>query len=167
MCDGTFPVPHCAAMLRSLITNEREPFSVHLFVEEDVSADVIQRLGSMFTRPDAGLIVRPVPHNLIGDLVHSGPGTTWTRAFLPEVLTELDRVIYLDCDLIVTDSLRPLWVLALGDSCIGAVTTVFPAQEWGQRHCLAMGVPSTREYFSAGVLLMNLRHYAPVLTPRP
>ena len=51
----------------------------------------------------------------------------WYRIFLPELLPDVDRVLYLDADTIAVDSLAPLWEIDLDDSYLGAVTNVFQA----------------------------------------
>jgi lipopolysaccharide biosynthesis glycosyltransferase len=79
---------------------------------------------------------------------------TWYRIFLPELLPDVDRVLYLDADLIVLDSLAPLWETALGDNYLAAVTNVF---QWDHLdRPAALGLDGPRVYFNAGVLLMNL-----------
>ena len=96
-----------------------------------------------------------------------GPAATWSRLLLPEVLPGLDKVLYLDSDVVVTDPLRPLWDLDLTDHALAAVSTVFPAEEWGRRHCEALGISRPELYFSTGVMLMNLAHLrAERCTPR-
>lgn len=67
-----------------------------------------------------------------------------------------ERVLYLDPDLIVLGDLQPLWAAELGDAVVGAVrdAIVEPLLRAGQ---LPDGsVPRVRDYFNAGVLLINL-----------
>jgi lipopolysaccharide biosynthesis glycosyltransferase len=78
----------------------------------------------------------------------------WYRIFLPELLADVDRVLYLDVDTIVLDSLEPLWVVDLADSYVGAVTNVFYMREHAQR-AGQLGIEPA-DYFNSGVVLMNL-----------
>jgi lipopolysaccharide biosynthesis glycosyltransferase len=142
-------------MLHSLIASERGPLEVYLFVEREIPEDAISKLVSI-ARRDAMILVESVPYGAIGSLARSAPPAAWTRVFLPDLLSAVDRLIYLDADLIVTGSLRPLWSTDLSGHCIAAVTTVFPSEEWGVRHCSGLGLPSPRLYFNSGVLLMDL-----------
>jgi lipopolysaccharide biosynthesis glycosyltransferase len=79
----------------------------------------------------------------------------WCRVFLPELLTNLDKVVYLDSDLIVTDSLVPLWETDISGHLLAAVTNpLYPFMpDWPTQ---VLGLPDRRQYFNSGVLLMNL-----------
>jgi lipopolysaccharide biosynthesis glycosyltransferase len=88
---------------------------------------------------------------------------TYYRLFIPELLPEqLDRAIYLDCDLVVKSNLKELWetdfqsnsVLAVQDiwsPYISCPNTEVPYQE--------LGIPATAKYFNGGVLVINLKKW--------
>jgi lipopolysaccharide biosynthesis glycosyltransferase len=82
------------------------------------------------------------------------PTEIWYRIFLPELVPDVDRVLYLDCDLIAVDSLEPLWATALGDHYLAAVTNVFMKEHVARLTKLRL--PDGATYFNSGVLLMNL-----------
>ena len=80
------------------------------------------------------------------------------RMFIPSMFPELERAVYLDCDLVLCDDVAKLYFTELGDNLVGAVTdesviTVPVFCDYVKRH---IGVRSEREYFNSGVLLMNL-----------
>jgi lipopolysaccharide biosynthesis glycosyltransferase len=78
----------------------------------------------------------------------------WHRLFLPELVPEVERVLYLDVDTIVADALEPLWRTELGDAYLGAVTNVFQENHrWRPRE---LGLAGPEVYFNSGVLLLNL-----------
>lgn len=68
------------------------------------------------------------------------------RAATPKILKDLDKVIQLDVDTIVTDSLAPLWNTEL-ETNLGACCV----------EKLGMFRPYGGRYFNIGVLLMNLK----------
>jgi lipopolysaccharide biosynthesis glycosyltransferase len=78
----------------------------------------------------------------------------WYRVFLPELLPEVDRVLYLDVDTIALDLLEPLWAVDLAGSYVAAVTNVFYLRSHAQR-AVDLGIAPT-DYFNSGVVLMNL-----------
>jgi lipopolysaccharide biosynthesis glycosyltransferase len=104
---------------------------------------------------------------------------TYARILLPKVLpSHLDRVIYLDADLLVLRSLTDLWDESVeGVACAAAVDAAAPwldarAMLPNYASCAAFlaathPVPNFRElnldpqagYFNAGVLLVNLRQW--------
>ena len=76
------------------------------------------------------------------------------RLILPELLPELDRVLYLDCDIIVRQDLARLWEeTELGDNYLAAIYEA-PIEQQAERF-RALGCDPNR-YFNSGFLLMNL-----------
>jgi lipopolysaccharide biosynthesis glycosyltransferase len=78
---------------------------------------------------------------------------TWYRISLDELLPEADRVLFLDVDLLVRESLLPLWTTPLDGHLIAAVTNVPPGPERGYVERPELGGD---RYFNAGVLLIDL-----------
>lgn len=78
------------------------------------------------------------------------------RLFVARVLPEtVERVIYLDCDTLVLDSLLPLWETDLHGCCLGMVAepTV------NKRRRAQLGMPVAQPYFNSGVLLIDLKRW--------
>jgi lipopolysaccharide biosynthesis glycosyltransferase len=79
---------------------------------------------------------------------------------LPEVLPQdLERVIFLDADMLVLDDIAPLWTIALEGRSLAAV--VDPAVPYcrsprGVKNWHDRRIPGTAAYFNAGVLLVDL-----------
>jgi len=79
---------------------------------------------------------------------------TYLRIFIPEMLPDsVDKVLYLDCDIVVRRDIAPLWDSHIGDNVLGAVSNPF----FVRHHDLDM--PADASYFNAGVLLMNLKRW--------
>lgn len=79
---------------------------------------------------------------------------TYYRLFAAEILPkDLHKVIYLDGDMIVRKSIRPLWDVDLQGYAIGVVN-----DQNEKRHCNSKRLPYPMEngYFNAGMLLINL-----------
>ena len=74
-------------------------------------------------------------------------GVTWAKLDLPQVVP-VERVLYLDADVLVRHDLKDLWEIDLSGKSIGAVIDVGHP----------MGHSGTRRmpYFNAGVMLMDL-----------
>lgn len=80
---------------------------------------------------------------------------TYLRLFMTEFLPQtLDRVLYLDSDVMVLSDLRPLWDTELHGAYVGAALEPFdPVQR------LPLGFSADDFYFNAGVMLVNLRRW--------
>ncbi len=70
--------------------------------------------------------------------------------FLPK---EIDRVVYLDADTIVVDSLDELWETDLRGKLLAAVDA------WLSSECERLGIDLRFAYFNSGVLLMDLKRW--------
>lgn len=79
------------------------------------------------------------------------------RLFLPKVCKQINRIIYLDVDILVTGDLRKLWDVDLGDNIIGSVLDIQSTRDIVnvQARYFDKEIDSTF-YFNSGVLLMNL-----------
>jgi lipopolysaccharide biosynthesis glycosyltransferase len=78
----------------------------------------------------------------------------WYRIFLPDLVPDADRILYLDVDTLATDSLAPLLEVDLEGNYVGAVTNVF--LEHHRHRPRDLGLAGPEVYFNSGVLLMNL-----------
>ena len=77
---------------------------------------------------------------------------TYARFQLPEILSHLNKCLYLDCDILVRLDLGELWDIELPDQAfLGAV------EEPAARHRNKdLKLPDSYSYFNAGVLMLNL-----------
>jgi len=149
--------PHSAAMLHSVVGQRGEgELRIHYLHGPsfpDRSADLIR---GMVEAGGGSISFLEIPDDRIAGLPEMDFVTSamWYRIFLPELLPDVDRVLYLDVDVIALDSLEPLWEIDLAGSYVGAVTNVFYMRNHAQR-ASQLGIEPT-DYFNSGVVLMNL-----------
>lgn len=78
--------------------------------------------------------------------------SSYARLFVGSMLPrEVDRVLYLDCDMIVCDSLKSLWKTDFSGKILGAVQDSVSDSTKG-----AVGLMPRQRYFNAGMLLIDL-----------
>jgi lipopolysaccharide biosynthesis glycosyltransferase len=70
------------------------------------------------------------------------------RLSLSEIIINLDKIIYLDCDTMVHNDLTSLYNIKMGDKYYMG----FPAHE-----CAYMEINGTHNYINSGVMLINLK----------
>jgi lipopolysaccharide biosynthesis glycosyltransferase len=75
----------------------------------------------------------------------------YARLFLPEVLPEMNKIIWLDADTLVLEDLCFLWNVDLGDSLVAAVSDDFIGVAELEATRRQMG-----DYFNSGVMVINL-----------
>jgi len=85
---------------------------------------------------------------------------TYYRLFIASLFPQYDKVIYLDCDLVVLGDVSELYHVELGDNILGAAPEQFVrnTDEFRLYAERALGVDPDG-YVNAGVLLMNLAEF--------
>jgi lipopolysaccharide biosynthesis glycosyltransferase len=74
----------------------------------------------------------------------------WMAEFFP---ASVDKVLYLDSDMVVTGDISGMWNAPMGDAVIGAVSIP------GSTRCAAFGILEQYGYFNSGVLIVDLARW--------
>lgn len=159
--DDNF-VQHCCVAMISILENN-DDVSFYLF-----TAGLTQKNYDLITRlveerkgvlhlckiDDAVTMDFPMPKGA-GEHISIA---TYYRLFAGIVLPpDVDRVIYLDCDIVVRGSLKSLWQMDINNYALGAVyqgMNFLTAEDFNR-----LGIPEEKGYFNAGVLLINLDYW--------
>ncbi len=80
--------------------------------------------------------------------------TMYARYFIPELIPDADKALYLDTDILVRHDISPLWEMDVSDYLIAAALDPFIAKYYE-----GYGVPKGTPMFNSGVLLMNLKKW--------
>ncbi|TXI10305.1 MAG: glycosyltransferase family 8 protein [Rhizobium sp.] len=150
-------VPHIATLLQSLAAHHGGTgVTVHFLHDASVTATQLAQLRGQVEKTGMQLACHlPSDAQLQGlPVTERYPQVVWFRVLLPDLLPDVDRVLYLDADTLVLQSLLPLWQLDLSGLPFAAVQDVIsPAHA----HVPAqIGLKHADEYFNSGVMLMNL-----------
>lgn len=148
-------------MLQSLF--EQNPGPIHLYVlQSDLTRDNIALLRSFLEKHHGTLHMITIPQTVFEN-AHTSIHITkeaYYRLLAQDLLPqELDRVLYLDLDLIITGSLLPLYnddMMKDGKECCFTACEGpgVSQREWQTYDTLS--IPHEYRYFNSGVLLMNL-----------
>jgi lipopolysaccharide biosynthesis glycosyltransferase len=155
--SGVGYLPHCAAMLHSALSHRGVlDVNINYLHGPDVPKRSIELVTEMIERNGGSVSFLAVPDERIEGLpiTQHFNRAMWYRVHLPELLPSIDRILYLDADLIVLDSLEPLWKTDLKGNYIAAVTNVFGP--WDLHYPATIGLTSPKDYFNSGVVLMDL-----------
>ena len=147
--------PHLGVLLRSILaTNPGIAFCVHV-LHDDVP-DSLQNKVAACAR-SMRLVWYPITdHQLLEfrPLFHISRATYLRLAMAEMLPTTVQRVLYLDVDMVVNDTLIPLWQTRLEEKMLCAAV-VDPGVD-PQVFALKYALPSSGRYFNAGVLLLDL-----------
>lgn len=80
------------------------------------------------------------------------------KCLIPDVLRDIDKVIYLDSDIVVNLDINELWRVELGEKILGVVTELSNRRNVQNQFALVDdGHVKAEDYFNTGVMLMNVK----------
>jgi lipopolysaccharide biosynthesis glycosyltransferase len=152
-------LPFAATALLSLVRATSEcRVHAHVLHDGDLTEDDEHRLRAMIHEAGGEFTLHPLDLAWLTEFPSKGAGEgdriSWGRLALPELLTDVDRVIYLDADILVCKSIGPLMALDLKGAPAAAVRNV--VQPPLHQYVRDLGIEGPRDYFNAGVLVLDL-----------
>lgn len=148
-------IQHLVVVLQSIYENNREnKFKLFLFVSDNVGMN--EKL--LCTVKELGFeceVINVDPADFSAfHTSHHATVATYYRLNLAKLLPEeIDKILYLDVDLIVKGDLKELWDTDISDYAIGAV------REISFKRYAELGIPSEYTYFNAGIMLINVDYF--------
>lgn len=152
-CTDANYVPHTAALLASIEDNSSDQHRFHI-VHDAVPESLRDEVNAQFSNLDINWYsVVDHPALSLPPLLQISRAT-YLRLIIDEVLdVSVLRVLYLDVDMIVTGSLKPLWNTDLGSNLSAAVEDPgIDAKQFAEK----FNLPSGGQYFNAGMVLFDL-----------
>ena len=157
LCTNSLYLQHVAVCLASLLSNNPELYFRVLVVSRTGEVlDESKLIRSLSFAENHSLSFRQFtpPVDRIMPLNPRAHYTLdiWTRLWVAELFeVNVDRVLYLDCDVVVVGDIRPLWTTDLEGALLGAVD--IPGSQRGVQN---LGMRPEDGYFNSGVLLFDL-----------
>lgn len=158
-------IPYLDVAVHSLIANASKYYSYRIIVlNTGLSPDNIakvkqsEREGFAIDFVDISENVKDIKSRLKN--VYHFSIVTYYRLFIASLFPQYDKILYLDCDLVVLGDISELYNTELGDNILGAVPDqyVCNTREFRTYAEKAIGVnPDT--YFNAGVLVISLEKF--------
>lgn len=148
---------HLGAAIQSLLENNRDFAVVRIYVVDNEISDLSKEKLCSIASKYANTTIFWIPFNkwkpqLQLNMMWSISISSYARLFVADMIPdEIDRVLYLDCDMIVCDSLRDLWNTDLHNCVLGAVQDSI-----GDSTKKAVGLLPEEQYFNSGMLLVDL-----------
>jgi lipopolysaccharide biosynthesis glycosyltransferase len=151
-------LPWCATTLLSVLRSTRDARLVlHVFCDDDVDDRARQRLDDMVRSEGGELHVLAVDRDALGSLppavaAHGG-AISCARLLLPELLPEVERIVYVDADTLAVRSVTALASSPLDGRPLGAVRNVVHPDMRARVRDLGL---DPANYLNSGVLVMDL-----------
>lgn len=159
--DKNYIMPTAVTMKSVCVNNQEVHF--HLIIDDSVTEAMKRQLsGVVSAEKQQTVSFYKVDKQIFASFPALGKvktyisAATYYRLYLTELLpSTVDRVIYLDGDIIVRDCLSELWEFSLNECPIAAVPDMAECQHDYHR----LGYEPDLGYFNAGVLLINLAYW--------
>ena len=152
--------------MTSIFENTKNKVTIHIIHDDNLDEDNKQKLIRTAQKYSQGLNLVNVSKNAEGfsDELKEAAGR-WTVGLIYkflalDVLPELQKVIYLDCDIIVNLDISELWNADIDDKSFGAVLDEVPEtlKAYSIRNLQLRLININRKfYINSGVLVMNLQ----------
>lgn len=156
-------VPFLAVTIRSMLENASKDYNYNIkILYTSLSKENMEKVTKEFdgeaeidfidVRAELAEIKKSIP---VRDYFSDA---TYYRMFIPMMFPELDKALYVDSDTIVVGDISELYNIDLEDNLVGAapegvIQELALCQEYVER---VVGIDTYKEYFNAGILLMNL-----------
>ena len=154
-----FYVDHLGVEMLSILDNNRESSFSFYVLSNDLTQHSKNKLNLLLSTYSTSKI-----HYVhVDDKIFEGfplrikhiTKETYYRYALPDILSELNKVLYLDADLIILGDLRPLWDTDIKNYFVAGSHKAYIAKQFpGYKESIGLHANST--YINGGVLLMNL-----------
>lgn len=162
--DRWFVMPTGVMMVSACENNPETDVVFHIIVDNSVTTDDCQDLKDIVAAYRGKSVVFYNARDKIqresfpkGMDRNDITKTAYCRLYLAELLPQdLDKVLYLDGDVIVRHALLPLWNVDLGENAVAAASDCSSGRiEYYNR----LEYPFELGYFNSGVLLVNLKYW--------
>ena len=143
-------------MLYSLTQSDSDGVFTVYIAHNSLTAEDFSNLGK--TLPRTELVDVRIPENFLENAPVSSryPTEMYFRLFAAQYLPqELDRILYLDPDLVVLHSLRELYNIDFQNNLFAAASHI-ESRAFKEFNRLRLGLSEETHYINSGVMMMNL-----------
>lgn len=164
--DGTY-ARHAAVVMASVFANTQSRVRVYILHDDTLSAQNAEKLAgtadgfgqeTLLINAEEALSRKSLD---TGSLALGGQRGKLFKLLIPELL-DVSKVIYLDCDVIVSLDLLELWTVDIGDKAVGAANDLWFLEScrhkrlWRRDAMLKVMGIAEKDYFNSGVFVMDL-----------
>lgn len=156
-------IPFLAVSLESLISNSSKEYNYVIRILYTKISGVNQQKIKQYERENVSIefvdlseFIERIKDKLYTRDYYSK--TTYFRLFIPELYPQYNKALYLDSDIVILSDIANLYNEDVGDNLVAAVPdeviqNIEVFQVYAEK---VVGVADYRNYFNAGILLMNL-----------
>lgn len=154
---------HTAVAMVSILKKAKHPEQVHFFlIDDELTIENREKIRRTVEQLSGKMDFLKISNDQLKRFYVSAQlsRTAYFRLELPNLLPpEVDKVIYMDCDLLVLDDITKLWNVDMQGKPLAAaadfgIMASARSREEKERY---IGLAKGRSYFNSGVLLLDVR----------
>ena len=154
---------HIAVVITSIMAKTKEQICFFV-INDNISENKIKKLEKTAATFNAEINFVSVPEEKFSNVYLSGhvSKAAYFRLALADILpVNIEKVIYLDVDLIVFDDIKKLWQCNLQQLPLAAVEDygIMASNRLCKQKQQVIGLPFGEKYFNSGVLVINLKEW--------
>lgn len=157
---GTY-TPWLGVTIQSILEHTEAKVCFHILHDETLNYKNKRKLVLLVSNFQSKIIFHPIESTVFKSIENQMKKYTvgaMYRILLPEIVSNLKKIIYLDADLLVNRDVKELWDINLDDYCLAAVPDLNVKSGTVWAYPVREGLVNQNEYFNSGVLVLNLEN---------
>lgn len=156
---------HTAVAMTSILLNTKNPQKIKYFlIDDEINTDNRVKIKETVEKLSGQIEFVKIKNNKLADCYVSGElsRASYFRLDIANILpSDIKKIIYLDCDLLVYDDLEKMWNLDMHGYPIAATCDlgIMASERIRKQKNRFIGLPFNAPYFNAGVLMMDLEQW--------
>lgn len=151
-------IPQLTVLLHSLmLSNPGEAFTIYV-AHSSLGEGDFEKIAAVVDPACCTVVPVLVPDSMLENAPRPGRITkeAYYRLLAMDYLPDdVERVLYLDPDIVVINPLRPIYAIEFMDNLFVAVTHIFGL--WERFNLRRLDMPLSAKYINSGVMLMNIK----------
>lgn len=151
---------HCGVMICSICQNHKDNNLCFHIIENELSEESRSKIRKIINTYNQEIIyhrICPVYFSdfKLGNKTYTSP-SVYYRLFVTRLITDssIEKILYLDCDIVVLKDIAPLFNIDMSDYTIAAVGDI--NQPMYEEQAFQISFSYNDKYFNSGVLMINL-----------
>ena len=156
---------HTAVAMASVLVNTKVPQKIQFYlIDDEIQQENKEKITKTVQNLGGNIEFIKIKNSKLEDCYVSGElsRASYFRLDIANILGEsIEKIIYLDCDLLVYEEIEKMWQLDMGGKPVAATCDlgIMASARVRKQKNKFIGLPFDAPYFNAGVLIMDLKKW--------
>ena len=156
---------HTAVAMASVLVNTKVPQKIQFYlIDDEIQQENKEKITKTVQNLGGNIEFIKIKNSKLEDCYVSGElsRASYFRLDIANILDKsIEKIIYLDCDLLVYDDIEKMWRLDMGGKPVAATCDlgIMASARVRKQKNKFIGLPFDAPYFNAGVLIMDLKKW--------